>query len=177
MRRLTLILALLLLPCLVEAEGFTLVDSKGRTHRLGDYEGKWVLVNFWATWCPPCLEEIPDLVSLYEAHRKEVQVIGIAMEYKDPKAVLEFADDLFMSYPLVLGNDKIAAQIGKVNGLPTTFIFSPHGKMVVRHVGALTREGVEQFMGLSKSGWGEKVLWDWREENSLAGLGAAGLSP
>lgn len=150
-----IILALCLtLAGAAHAEDFSLTDTQGKTHRLSDYRGKWVLVNFWATWCPPCLEEIPDLVALYEAHRTELVVIGVAMEYKDPKAVLEFADNMFISYPLVLGNDKIAAQIGKVNGLPTSFIFNPGGKLVMRHVGALKRQGVEQIMDFNKAACG-----------------------
>jgi thiol-disulfide isomerase/thioredoxin len=132
------------------ADDFSLTDTQGKTHRLSDYRGKWVLVNFWATWCPPCLEEIPDLVSLYESHRKELEVIGVAMEYRDTKTVIEFADNMFISYPVVLGDDKIAAQIGKVNGLPTSFIFNPSGKLVMRQVGALNRQTIEQFLGFKK---------------------------
>ena len=151
-----LILALcLMFAGAAQAEDFSLTDTQGKTHRLGDYRGKWVLVNFWATWCPPCLEEIPDLVAMYETHRKELVVIGVAMEYKDPKAVLEFADNMFISYPVVLGNDQIAAQIGKVNGLPTSFIFNPSGNLVKRHVGALNRQSIEQIMGFNKADCGK----------------------
>ncbi|MGH8751383.1 MAG: TlpA family protein disulfide reductase [Burkholderiales bacterium] len=174
MLRSTLLILSLLLPGLSQAQDFTLTDTQGKTHRLSDYQGKWVLVNFWATWCPPCLEEIPDLVALYEAHRERLEVIGIAMEYKDPKAVLEFADGLFMSYPLVLGNNGIAAQVGKVNGLPTTFIFSPAGKQVARHVGAITRESVEQFMGLKNQTPGERAF-EPRQKSTLAGSSTAGF--
>jgi thiol-disulfide isomerase/thioredoxin len=132
------------------AEDFSLTDTQGKIHRLGDYRGKWVLVNFWATWCPPCLEEIPDLVSLYEGHRQELEVIGVAMEYRDKRAVIEFADNMFMSYPVVLGSDKIAAQIGKVNGLPTSFIFNPGGKLIMRHVGPLKRKEIEENLGFKE---------------------------
>jgi thiol-disulfide isomerase/thioredoxin len=81
----TLLLCLLtFLSSAAQSQGFSFADTSGKIHSLSDYRGKWVLINFWATWCPPCLEEIPDLVSLYES-RKDVIVIGIVMDYRDPK--------------------------------------------------------------------------------------------
>ncbi len=138
-------LSLISLPAF--AEGFSVTDTKGKVHNLSDYKGKWVLVNFWATWCPPCLEEIPDLIALHDAHKgKDLEVIGIAMDYQSPKYVVEFADSLFVTYPIVLGNSKIAAQIGSIQGLPTTYLFNPQGKMVAHNVGALTRKAVESYI-------------------------------
>lgn len=133
------------------AEAFTLTDANGKSHRLADYRGKWVIVNFWATWCPPCLEEIPDLVSISES-RRDVQVFGIAMEFQDAKQVLQFADGMFVNYPIVLGDKKVAAQIGKVAGLPTTFIYDPSGELTTRHVGKLTRSQIEQLIGNGSPG-------------------------
>jgi peroxiredoxin len=130
----------------VAAEKFSLVDAAGKTHRLADYRGKWVIVNFWATWCPPCLEEIPDLVSVTES-RRDVQVFGIAMEFQDAKQVLQFAEGMFVNYPIVLGDEKVAAQIGVVQGLPTTFVYDPRGALAVRHVGKFTRAQIEQVIG------------------------------
>ena len=92
---------------------------------LSDYKGKWVLINFWATWCPPCLKEIPDLVSLYESRKKDVMMIGVAMDYRDPKTVLKFVNSLSISYPIVFGDKKIAAQIGPVSMLPTRICLIP----------------------------------------------------
>ena len=134
-----------LLPFGAQAEGFALKDATGKVHKLSDYKGKWVLVNFWATWCPPCLEEMPDLVALYE-ERKDVMVLGIAMDYKNPKTVLEFADSMFVTYPIVLGDKNIAAKIGKVPGLPTTYLFDPTGKQAAFKVGKISRESIESFM-------------------------------
>ena len=91
MRTLRLIVAVLLLWAgAAAAEGFVFKDLQGHQQRLQDYRGKWVLVNFWATWCPPCLQEIPDLVSLYEAHKKsDLVVIGVALD-STRESVVEF---------------------------------------------------------------------------------------
>jgi len=139
---------LCLLPLLssgAQAQGFSFKDTAGKIHSLSDYRGKWVLVNFWATWCPPCLEEIPDLVSLYES-RKDVMVIGIVMDYRDPKTVLKFVDSLAISYPIVFGNKSIVAQIGPVSMLPTTYLFNPAGRPAAYKVGIISRKSLEDFM-------------------------------
>lgn len=138
----SLVLALAATPALA----FSIKDSKGKVHRLEDYKGQWVLVNFWATWCPPCLEEIPDLVALHDNKKNKLVVIGIAMDYKNPKQVLDFADQQMISYPIVLGNQEIVAQIGQLRGLPTTYLYNPQGKVVAYNVGALTREAVEEYI-------------------------------
>ena len=133
------------------AEKFTLTDADGKSHSLAGYRGKWVIVNFWATWCPPCLEEIPDLVAIKEA-RKDVEVIGIAMEFQDAKQVIQFADGMFVNYPIVLGDRKVSNSIGQVDGLPTTFIYDPQGKLAERHVGKITRKQIERIIGARKAG-------------------------
>jgi thiol-disulfide isomerase/thioredoxin len=128
-----------------QAKGFTFTDHTGKKLTLSDYRGKWVLINFWATWCPPCLKEIPDLVSLYES-RSDVMVIGIAMDYSDPKTVLKYVKSMSIPYPIVLGDRKIAAQIGPVSMLPTTYVFDPSGNPAVYKVGLVSRESLEEFM-------------------------------
>lgn len=133
-----------------QVHAFTLVDSKGKTHSLAQYKGKWVLVNFWATWCPPCLEEIPDLVALHENKKNRLVVLGVAMDYKDPRQVLQYAEQMMVSYPIILGDHKMAAQIGAIPGLPTTYLYNPEGKMVAYNVGALTREAVERYIANKK---------------------------
>ncbi len=130
----------------LQAQAFTLVDSKGKTHSLSQYKGKWVLVNFWATWCPPCLEEIPDLVALHENKKNKLVVLGVAMDYQDPKQVLQYADQMMVSYPIILGDHKMATQIGAIPGLPTTYLYNPEGKVVAYNVGALTRAAVERYI-------------------------------
>jgi thiol-disulfide isomerase/thioredoxin len=149
--RLFLVLVLSWMGVASAAENFTVTDAQGKSHSLADYRGKWVIVNFWATWCPPCLEEIPDLVAVKES-RKDLEVIGIAMEFQDAKQVVQFADGMFVNYPIVLGDRKISESIGKVDGLPTTFIYDPKGNLAQRHVGKLTRKQIERIISGKKAG-------------------------
>ena len=129
------------------AESFTLTDMEGRMHQLSDYRGKWVLVNYWATWCPPCLEEVPDLVMLYDQYKdSSLMVIGVAQQYKSRKEVARFVDDMLMSYPIVLGNASVNAQFGPDEILPTTFIYNPHGKLVKTKRGLISKDYIEQLM-------------------------------
>ncbi len=138
-------LAFAFVPILASAADFTLSDSAGKVHSLDEYRGKWVIVNFWATWCPPCLEEIPDLVAIAES-RRDVQVFGVAMEYQDSKQALQFAEGMFVNYPIVLGDWTTAKQLGEVTGLPTTFVYDPRGQLALRHVGRITRTQLERLL-------------------------------
>lgn len=139
-------LLLALLTSWAQAGDFKVTDTNGKIHTLAGYKGKWVLVNYWATWCPPCLEEIPDLIALHENKKNNLVVIGVAMEYRNAKQVTDFADGMLVSYPIVLGTPQVVNQIGPVPGLPTTYLYSPDGKMVAQQVGAITREAVESFI-------------------------------
>lgn len=127
------------------AEGFNLKDTFGRTHALSDYQGKWVLVNFWATWCPPCLEEIPDLIALHDK-RKDVVVIGVAIDYQNEQEVSRFVDDNLISYPIVLGDEKTIRQFGSADILPTTYIYNPQGKLAKMQRGLMTRKQMERIV-------------------------------
>jgi thiol-disulfide isomerase/thioredoxin len=137
--------ALLCLPLSSQADSFAMQDMQGKTQRLSDYRGKWVLVNFWATWCPPCQKEIPDLISLQNSH-KDLVVIGIAMEYASGKLVADFAKKHGINYPIVLGNSKIVGQIGELEALPTSYLYSPTGVQIASQAGAVTRESIESFI-------------------------------
>lgn len=144
--RLLLLACLLLVTVNVAADEFVFKDMQGNVQRLSDYKGKWVLVNFWATWCPPCLEEIPDLVEMHNARKaSDFAVIGVAMS-SSRESVNSYAKQLEISYPVVLGNDKIAAQIGRIDALPTSFLYDPTGKLVSYQSGMVTREAIEAYI-------------------------------
>lgn len=145
-RRFILLAALLLAAGGAAAQGFVFKDMQGQAQRLSDYRGKWVLVNFWATWCPPCLEEIPDLVALHEAHKKtDLVVIGVALDSAG-ESVVDFVAKRRVSYPVVLGDYELAEQVGEVNALPTSYLFDPTGKLVSYQEGMVTRESVESYI-------------------------------
>jgi thiol-disulfide isomerase/thioredoxin len=139
----------------LQAAGFSVTDTAGKSHSLAGYKGKWVLVNYWATWCPPCLAEIPDLIELHENKKNNLVVIGVAVDFRGAKQVTDFAESMMISYPIVLGSSEVINQIAPVQGLPTTYLFNPEGKMVAQQVGPVTRESVESYIA-SKSVRGKK---------------------
>lgn len=129
----------------VQAQAFQFRDTTGKVHKLEDYKGRWVLVNFWATWCPPCLKEIPDLIALYES-RKDIMIIGVSMDADDSQVVLDFVQKMGVTYPTVLGNRTIASQLDDISLLPSTYFFDPEGNPAARQLGIISREDIEQFI-------------------------------
>jgi len=150
-KRLCRLLAALLLGLCAgtQAADFSVKDVQGKTFHLSDYKGKWVLVNFWATWCPPCLHEIPELIALQTAHKgKDLQVIGLAMDSGTSKVVAAFAKKQGINYPVALSDRTLEAQIAKggIEGLPTSFLYDPQGELVSYRVGEITRASIEDYL-------------------------------
>ena len=126
------------------APDWQLQNLEGQPVKLSDFKGKVVLLNFWATWCPPCREEIPDLVSLQQQYAAQgLVVLGISMDAGGPTLVASFAKKLEINYPVVMGNAKIAAAYGGLRGLPTTFIIGRKGNLVDGLEGATDRASLE----------------------------------
>ena len=149
-------LAGLLASLTVCAADFSLIDLHGKTHHLNDYRGKYVLVNFWATWCSPCLSEIPELNALHQAH-KDLVVIGVAMQSGSRAKVAEFAEAHQMTYPLVMGNRDIAEQVRRaakteeIEVLPSNFLFGKQGELLDFTAGDVTQSSVESFLRSKKT--------------------------
>ncbi len=154
------LLLLLILPFPGYAADFSLIDIQGKEHRLADYRGKWVLVNFWATWCPPCLSEIPELSSLHDAHKdRDLVVIGIAMDSGSRKKVADFSQAHGISYPVVNWqheksrklDQEITGSFGDIEALPSSFLYSPNGEMTSHQLGGeVTRASVEAYIKSKK---------------------------
>jgi len=126
---------------------FSLPDLNGKTRQLSEFRGKWVVVNYWATWCPPCLSEIPELVNFHEEHHlNDAVVIGINFEDISTDKLKAFAEDYFFNYPILRETPAASSVLGEIPGLPTTFIISPQGEIVARQVGSVTAELIENFI-------------------------------
>ena len=124
-----------------------LVAVDGSKTNLEQFQGKWVVVNYWATWCPPCIAEMPELQSFHDDHAdKDAIVIGINAELISQQRLLTFLDDYFITYPIFLSKPGEQSELGLMPGLPTTFLVSPQGDVVARQIGAVTREMLEQFI-------------------------------
>lgn len=140
--------ALLLSLCTTHvalADDWSLKDKDGTHYKLSEQKGKWVLVNFWAPWCEPCLQEMPSLDALQKQH-KDLLVIGVAVLYRKNQEVIDAVRKTSVSYPIVLGNEDIASDFGEMKGMPTSFLYSPSGKLVGHHDGPLTQTDIEQAM-------------------------------
>ena len=119
----------------------------GSIEQLSDFKGNWVVVNYWATWCPPCVEEMPELQSFHDNYEKRgAMVIGINTETVSKDQLLRFLADYFITYPIYTSPPLQESALGSIPGLPTTFIVSPQGNVVARQVGSVTREMIEKFI-------------------------------
>jgi len=110
-------------------------DISGAVVSKANWNGKVVLVNFWATWCPPCREEIPEMIALQSRYKDQLQIVGIS-EDDDPAAnVKRFAQQRGINYPIVMATQEVVAAYGGVPALPTTFVIDTQGRVVQKHAG------------------------------------------
>jgi thiol-disulfide isomerase/thioredoxin len=130
-----------------EPVDFSLPDMKNVQHKLSDYRGKWVVVNYWATWCPPCLAEIPELVDFHEAHKdNDAVVLGVNFEDISLEGLQQFSEEYFMNYPVLRTTPGPDSELGAIPGLPTTYLVSPSGEVVARQVGPVTSKLITDFI-------------------------------
>ena len=123
-----------------KAPDFELEKFAGGKARLSDYRGKVVLLNFWATWCPPCLKEIPDFVDLYrELEADGLVILGISLDANPQRVLPGFIAKYKINYPILISGQKVAGDYGGITGIPTTFLIDREGTIRERYVGLRPR--------------------------------------
>ena len=119
-----------------EAPDFALRDLDGKTVRLSDFDGNVRIVDFWATWCPPCRKEIPLFQSLHETYGDQgLTVIGVSLDKNGVEAVKPFAEQMKMTYTSVIGNPQVGQAYGGIQYIPTTFVIDKRGRIYQKYVG------------------------------------------
>ena len=164
------------------------VDILGKPANKDNWAGKVVLINFWATWCPPCREEIPELLQLKKEYKDQLEIIGISEDDDPPESVLKFVRQKGMTYPIVMATPELVESYGDVPALPTSFLIDTQGRVVQKHsglypieryqleiralLGLPTDARVETFVDL-----GQVFLKNAAHATELPGVSFKGLSP
>jgi len=118
------------------APDFTLPELEGNSLTLSDFKGKVIILNFWATWCPPCRREIPDFVELYENYKdRGLLIIGVNLDGGDRSLVKQFSEKYKINYSVVLGNVNVTEDYGGIRAIPTTFIIDREGNIREKYIG------------------------------------------
>ncbi len=167
---------------------FNGVDVQGRPFSTSDYRNKVILVNFWATWCPPCREEIPDLIALQQKYKDQLQIIGISQDAGSADAVAQFAAEHRMNYPVAMTTPEIERLFPNVYALPTSFLIDRDGRIAQKHVGmlnaSLTEIETRTLAGLDVNARVEFVededkvrLDNAAQANKIPGIDLARLTP
>jgi len=126
------------------APGWELSDLDGKTVRSSDFKDKVVILDFWATWCPPCRAEIPGFVELQKKYQAQgLRVVGVSVDQASAETVKAFAQKSGINYPVVLADTNIVDAFGGIDGLPTTFIIDANGRIVKRHLGFTEKSDFE----------------------------------
>jgi thiol-disulfide isomerase/thioredoxin len=146
----------MLIATVVAAGGVEIESLDGGMHEFDKYisKGKWTVLNIWGTECPPCRDEMPDLVSFHDDHKdRDAIVVGIAIDfpsygYAKKKEVIQFADDFMIDFPILLSDSSVTEQLGLgvLQGLPTTYMYTPEGELVGVQVGGINRKILEEFI-------------------------------
>ena len=128
---------------------FKLTDTKGNIFTEKNTRGKYLVVNFWATWCSPCLKEIPVFVEFYKENSEHVEILGLDFEPVNIELINEFVERFSINYPLILYthiNDSEYTKFGEIVGMPTTLIYSPDGELLQTFMGEITIEDLKKYI-------------------------------
>ena len=124
------------------APDFVLTDTQGNQVKLSDYRGKVVILDFWATWCPPCRKGIPDLIDLKKTYKDRLAIIGISLDTDSKNDVVPFMKEYGINYKVVYGDNDVVQKYGNIQAIPTSFIIDQKGNIVTSFVGL---QGIETY--------------------------------
>jgi peroxiredoxin len=127
---------------------FSWYNEQGKELNIESYKGKVIIINFWATWCPPCRNEIPDFTSVYNKYKtKGVEFIGISLDSQlDIDELAEFVAENEMNYQIILDDGNLDQAFGRVESIPTTFIIGKDFRLKATHVGSLDEASLEKLI-------------------------------
>jgi peroxiredoxin len=128
----------------VPAPTWKLQSFDGKSVSFDDFKGKVVILDFWATWCGPCREEIPGLIDLQKKYEKQgLAVVGISLDGGGAEVVKAFVTKVGMNYAVLLGNDKVQQAFGGIDAIPATFVIDRRGHIVKKYVGLVEKKQLE----------------------------------
>ena len=135
------------------APDFTLPDLEGRPVSLADFRGKTVVIDFWATWCPPCIFQVPELNEFWRDHREssEVVVLGVAVDVEGAEVVAPWVAEQNVEYAILIGDEDLAREFGAM-GFPTLVIVAPDGRVDSLHVGLIEKAELEEIVAPLRGG-------------------------
>jgi len=122
-----------------KAPDFKLKLTNGKDIKLSDHKGKIVIIDFWATWCPPCRKGIPDLIDIQKRYDKNLVIIGISLDTETKDDVVPFINKIGINYPVAYGNMEVVQAYGNIQAIPTSFIVDQKGNIVDTHVGLVDK--------------------------------------
>jgi peroxiredoxin len=129
------------------APNFSLNTGDGKTVELSQFKGKVVVVNFWATWCGPCRNEIPGMLQVYNQYKsKGLEIVGISLDRDGWRVINPFVQKFKITYPVVLGNGEVTEAYGGIEAIPTTFIVDRKGNIAGKHIGYLSKDEFEKIV-------------------------------
>ena len=133
------------------SSGYVLPDIDGNMQSFDQYRGKWVVVNFWATWCGTCIKELPDLISFHNRNKdSDIVLVGINYEDINPERLKQAVAELEIPFPVLTTKPVEKTPLGPVPALPTTYIINPEGEVIAGEIGIVTSEALEEFIALKK---------------------------
>lgn len=133
----------------VQSLNFELMDTNGKIFTEKNTKGKYLVVNFWASWCTPCLKEIPAFVEFYKENSDHVEILGLDFEPVNLEVIDQFVERFSINYPIILYthiNDSQYTKFGEIVGMPTTLIYNPEGELLQTFMGEITVEDLYKYI-------------------------------